>query len=86
MKLFKPPNRTFHSNSFGEAFSMFWEIILGTVIRRIFRSFHKDRFLAYLMSKRTISLKVVRFLPLICQRPVNPGTASRRFVCHEEYC
>ena len=37
------------------------------------------------MSSRIISSKVVRFLPETCQRPVRPGAALKRSICHGRY-
>src|SRR2546422_10212629 len=37
------------------------------------------------MSRRSISLNVVLFFPLTCQRPVMPGRASHRILCQRRY-
>ena len=51
---------------------------VGKVLKMIVTSSQRLNRSAYSMSSQTIWLKVVRFLPLTCQRPVKPGTASQR--------
>src|SRR5262245_16576824 len=56
--------------------------IVGTVFRTILRSRQSDNSRAYLISRRIISVNVVLFFPLTCHKPVMPGAASNRAVCH----
>src|ERR1019366_3583281 len=57
----------------------------GMVLKMIFKSSHRLLVRAYLISSCIMHVKVVRFLPLTCHKPVRPGAAWKRSNCQGRY-